>query len=172
MKKRSFSLILALVLALCMLTGCGPATAGPDDGSAGDGGDEVLTLEYAEGTVLRMATGYNNAKTGLFFDAEVAGEGITLADGVTYQAGDLKPTWVEVQNVLKVAFENKYPVCHIRKQHAGNPFDDICYLKFKRVVWVKKCSGAGKIENKAEYCSTHTYDKVIYNFFMFFINPP
>lgn len=108
MKKRSFSLILALVLALCMLTGCGPATAGPDDGSAGDGGDEVLALEYAEGTVLRMATGYNNAKTGLFFDAEVAGEGITLADGVTYQAGDLKPTWVEVQNVLKVAFENKY----------------------------------------------------------------
>ncbi len=108
MKKRSFSLILALVLALCMLTGCGPATAGSDEGTAGDGGDEVLALEYAEGTVLRMATGYNNAKTGLFFDAEVAGEGITLADGVTYQAGDLKPTWVEVQNVLKVAFENKY----------------------------------------------------------------
>ena len=27
-------------------------------------------LSYAEGTVLRMATGYNNAKTGLFFDAE------------------------------------------------------------------------------------------------------
>ena len=26
-------------------------------------------LTYAEGTVLRMATGYNNTKTGLFFDA-------------------------------------------------------------------------------------------------------
>ena len=59
-------------------------------------------LTYAEGTVLRMATGYNNAKTGLFFNAEVAGEGITLADGNTYNAGDLKPTWVEVQNVLNV----------------------------------------------------------------------
>ena len=65
-------------------------------------------LEYAEGTVLRMATGYNNAQTGLFFDAKVAGEGITLADGNTYHTGDLKPTWVEVQNVLKVKFENKY----------------------------------------------------------------
>ena len=68
----------------------------------------VCELEYAEGTVLRMATGYNSAKTGMFFDAETAGEGITLADGNTYQAGDLKPTWVEVQNVLGVAFENKY----------------------------------------------------------------
>ena len=65
-------------------------------------------LPYAEGTVLRMATGYNSAKTGLFFDAETAGEGITLADGKTYNSGDLKPTWVEVQNVLGIVFENKY----------------------------------------------------------------
>jgi len=68
----------------------------------------VCELEYADGTVLRMATGYNNKKTGMFFDAEVAGEGVTLADGNTYQAGDLKPTWVEVQKVLGVVFENKY----------------------------------------------------------------
>ena len=68
----------------------------------------VCELEYAEGTVLRMATGYNSAKTGMFFDAETAGEGVTLADGKTYQAGDLKPTWVEVQNVLGIVFENKY----------------------------------------------------------------
>ena len=65
-------------------------------------------LSYADGTVLRMATGYNSAKTGLFFDAETAGAGITLADGKTYNSGDLKPTWVEVQNVLGVVFENKY----------------------------------------------------------------
>ncbi len=65
-------------------------------------------LTYAEGTVLRMATGYNNAKTGLFFDAEVAGEGVVLADGVTYHSGDLKPTWVEVQKELGVTFEDKY----------------------------------------------------------------
>ena len=61
-----------------------------------------------EPVVLRMATGYNNAKTGLFFDASVAGDGITLADGKTYFTGDLKPTWVKVQEVLNVKFENQY----------------------------------------------------------------
>ena len=68
----------------------------------------VSTAVAEEPIVLRMATGYNNAKTGLFFDASVAGEGVTLADGVTYHTGDLKPTWVEVQKVLNVVFENKY----------------------------------------------------------------
>ena len=90
----------------------------PDDGgeTPDDGGEkpvepeEDLTfdLPYAEGTVLRMATGYNNAKTGLSFDASIAGEGITLADGKTYNTGDLKPTWVEVQNVLKFVIDDKY----------------------------------------------------------------
>jgi len=70
--------------------------------------DLTFKLPYAEGTTLRMATGYNNAKTGLFFDAEVAKDGITLADGNTYHTGDLKPTWVEVKRVLKIDFENKY----------------------------------------------------------------
>ena len=68
----------------------------------------VSTAVAEEPVVLRMATGYNNAKTGLFFDASVAGEGVTLADGITYHTGDLKPTWVEVQNKLNVVFENKY----------------------------------------------------------------
>jgi len=65
-------------------------------------------LTYAEGTVLRMATGYNSTKTGLSLEASVAGEGITLADGITYHAGDLKPTWVEVEKVLNVKFEDLY----------------------------------------------------------------
>ena len=131
-KSKILSLVLAAALSVGTLAGCGapavedlPTTdagtqTGTQTGSETTGGDattttptdpvveEVLKLEYATGTTLRMATGYNNAKTGLFFDAEVAGEGITLADGITYQAGDLKPTWVEVQNVLGVAFENKY----------------------------------------------------------------
>ena len=67
-----------------------------------------LDCGYNYGTILRMATGYNNAKTGLFFDASVAGEGIQLADGKLYYAGDLKPTWVEVQNQLGIKFENYY----------------------------------------------------------------
>ena len=71
-----------------------------------------------EPVVLRMATGYNNAKTGLFFDASVAGDGITLADGKTYFTGDLKPTWVKVQEVLNVKFENQY-----QGNSASNEFD-------------------------------------------------
>ena len=65
-------------------------------------------LPYAEGTELRMGTGYNNAKTGLVFDAEVAGEGITLANGVTYNTGDLKPTWVAIQDTLGIKFVSVY----------------------------------------------------------------
>lgn len=83
-----------------------------DNSESNNGGDTVVDtpaeLTFAEGTVLRMATGYNKANTGLFFDAETAGEGITLADGVTYNTGSLKPTWVEVQNVLGMVFEDKY----------------------------------------------------------------
>lgn len=121
---------IAATLAASMLAGCAevptdPATttaAGGNNGggdtttAAGDSGNNNDTpatpaaeeLTFAAGTVLRMATGYNNAKTGLFFDPDTAGEGVTLADGKTYQSGDLKPTWVEVQNKLGMTFENKY----------------------------------------------------------------
>ena len=78
----------------------------PDDPKPEE--DLTFKLPYAEGTVLRMATGYNSADTGISFSSKIAGEGITLADGKTYNAGDLKPTWVEVQNVLNVVFEDKY----------------------------------------------------------------
>ncbi len=88
--------LVTLILAVMLLASCFAASTA----------EELLPFE--KGTVLRMATGYNNMKTGLFFDAEVAGEGITLADGKTYHAGDLKPTWVEVENVLGMKFEDKY----------------------------------------------------------------
>ncbi len=115
-KTRIIALLLVLVMVMgVVLTGCKKPDAGnggAGNGGAGNGGNEeedlTFKLEYADNTVLRMATGYNSTKTGLFFDAETAGEGITLADGKTYKTGDLKPTWVEVQNVLKVKFENKY----------------------------------------------------------------
>ncbi len=92
--KRIVSMLMALALTATLFVSTAVA--------------ETAGLPYANGTVLRMATGYNNAKTGLFFDASVAGEGVTLADGVTYHTGDLKPTWVAVQNKLNVVFENQY----------------------------------------------------------------
>lgn len=65
-------------------------------------------LTFKDGTVLRMACGYNNAKTGMRFAADVAGEGVTLADGVTYHTDDFKPTWVEVQKLLGFTIEDYY----------------------------------------------------------------
>ena len=93
---KKFSKVLSLLLAVMMVLSV-MSFANAEEG-----------LAYEAGTVLRMATGYNNAKTGLFFDAEIAGEGVTLADGNTYHSGDLKPTWVAVQEKLNVVFENKY----------------------------------------------------------------
>ena len=127
--KRVLALLLAMCMMLAALAGCGGQLNVEDPGNSGtenvnpgtnnnndtpntdptpDPEPEVDPLTFVAGTILRMATGYNNAKTGLFFDADVAGEGITLADGKTYQSGDLKPTWVEVQNRLGMVFENLY----------------------------------------------------------------
>lgn len=69
----------------------------------------MVAFANAESTVtLRMATGYNSVKTGITFDPETAGEGITLADGKTYNTGDLKPTWKALEEILGVTFESKY----------------------------------------------------------------
>ncbi len=116
---RIMSMLLVICMVAALFAGCGnklvvetqpaaPATpAAPGETVAAET-PAVDPLAFAQGTELRMATGYNSKKTGLFFDAEVAGEGVTLADGVTYQAGDLKPTWVEVQNRLGMVFVDKY----------------------------------------------------------------
>ena len=115
-KNRIIALLLVLVMSMSIvLTGCIKPPV--DDGDKNDPTptptpEEDLTfdLEYAEGTVLRMATGYNSKATGLFFhpDQFKNFDSITLADGNTYHSGDLKPTWVEVQKVLNVVFENHY----------------------------------------------------------------
>ena len=65
-------------------------------------------LVYADGTTLRIAAGYNSRANALTFEADKAGEGVTLADGKTYHTGDLKPTWVEVENLLKIKIEDKF----------------------------------------------------------------
>ena len=113
--RRLLALLLVLVMSMSMvLTSCikKPPVVNPDPKPPVDNTpveDLTFKLTYADGTVLRMATGYNNTKTGLSFTADSGiGEGITLADGKTYHVGDLKPTWVEVQNILNVVFEDKY----------------------------------------------------------------
>ncbi len=76
------------------------------------------SLPYEPGTTLRMATGYNNAKTGLRFDPDIAKDGIILADGKTYNSGDFKPTWVTVMENLNIQIVDKY-----QGNGAGAEFD-------------------------------------------------
>ena len=169
--KSLIALLLVVSMVAVLLAGCGnkidvnqyqqpqqaqqtpAAPAAPAQPSAAEPAkEEKPELTYANGTVLRMATGYNSTKTGLSFDAEVAGDGITLADGKTYHAGDLKPTWVEVQNVLNISIEDKY-----QGNSAANEFD---YWK-ERLGEVDVVSGtaskltefgeAGSVVNIGEY---------------------
>ena len=177
MKKRILSLVLVAAMSVGMMacgskggglvdstqtpsTGSTSTTNTGNTGSTSNTGNTANTetttpakkLEYAPGTVLRMATGYNSAKTGMFFDAETAGAGVTLADGKTYQSGDLKPTWVEVQNVLGVVFENKY-----QGNSAANEYK---YWKEKldqvdvvsgNATGLTEAGEAGEVVNIAEY---------------------
>ena len=66
----------------------------------GTGDAPVGGSRQREDVTLRWPIGYNNANTGLAFSPDIAGEGITLADGNTYHTGDLKPTWVEMEKIL------------------------------------------------------------------------
>ena len=104
MKAKSISaMLLAVITTAAACTGCGvkpesdassskaeTSAAGTDSGAEDSGAaesEELLT--YADGTVLRMACGYNSDKTGMSFTADLAGEGITLADGKSYNSGDM-----------------------------------------------------------------------------------
>ena len=96
--KKSFLTVLLALVAICSLMANGGKEISVQETPAATPApvveekvEETKTLTYADGTVLRMATGYNSKKTGLSFDADTAGAGIELA-GVMYHAGDLKPT--------------------------------------------------------------------------------
>lgn len=78
---------------------------------------EVNKLEYAEGTILRIAAGYSGTNTAITFkDPNTMAAGgdqysngvLTLADGKQYIIGDLKPTWVQVSNNLGITFQDEY----------------------------------------------------------------
>lgn len=108
--KKTFLMLLIVLLSISTVFAGGAGEIKVDENPAETQQvekTEVAKLTFAPGTVLRMATGYNSKKTGLFYDADTVKDGLELA-GKTYYAGDLKPTWVEVENILGVKFEDKY----------------------------------------------------------------
>ncbi|MDE7361991.1 MAG: hypothetical protein K2N38_08675 [Oscillospiraceae bacterium] len=126
----------------------------PDDGNSTPDTPpaEGPALEFAPGTVLRMATGYNSPKTGLFFDSETAGSGVTLANGKTYNTGDLKPTWVAVQEKLGMEFEDKYQGNNGTKEYEywQNQLDQIDMLSSTASL-LTEGGVAGQFVNLADY---------------------
>ncbi len=98
--KKLLSLALVLVMMLTLVACPKPPVPGPDP-------DPTFDLEYAEGTVLRMATGYQKTTQGISFkDASVFNgqDSMVLADGKEYRVGDLKPTWAELSDRLGIDF--------------------------------------------------------------------
>ncbi len=181
MKKRILSLVLVLAMSVGMMA-CGskgnelvdPTKAPVENNNAGTTNNDnnagttnndnqqaeatatpapAKKLEYAAGTELRLATGYNKRNAAITFDPEIVGEGVTLADGKTYHAGDLKPTWVELESILNVKFVDKFT-------GAGSDAKEFDYWK-EQLDQVDFVSGsasqlseagvAGTIVNIAEY---------------------
>jgi len=155
---KRYSPFIALLTAVSLLCGCSGKTGGnlPQPSAVPTDYEMETTipeeLNYAKGTVLRMATGYNSPQTGLSFDAETAGGGITLADGVTYHAGELKPTWVEVEKRLNIIIEDKYQGNSAGKELAywSERMDEIDLVSGSADS-LTKAGEAGKLVNIAEY---------------------
>lgn len=160
--KKLICMLLVLVLAISCFAGCAKEAPKATDpvttpGSTAPqvttpGATEPEKLEYAAGTELRMATGYNNSKTGLWFDADTAKDGITLSDGKTYHTGDLKPTWVEVESVLGIKLSNQYQGNSATKefeywQERLNEVDMVSV----NLVAANEAGVDGKLVNIAEY---------------------
>ena len=108
-------LVMMLTLVACPEPPVPPTPSGSSSSSITGGGsddpDPVFKLEYAAGTVLRMATGYQKTTQGISFKDSSVFKGnptLTLADGKTYKVGDLKPTWAELEVRLGVKFEDKW----------------------------------------------------------------
>ncbi len=164
MKAKSISaMLLAVIMTATAFTGCGvkPESSTPDSKTESSAsGDESSTedstgedlLTYADGTVLRMACGYNSDKTGMSFTADLAGEGITLADGKSYNSGDLKPTWQAVEELLKIKIEDKYQgnKASDEYQYWDAQLDQIDMLSGTATL-LSENGQQGKLINLAEY---------------------
>ena len=144
-KSKLITIALAAVMAFSLVA-CNP-TPTPDPNPT-----PAPKLEYADGTVLRMATGYNSAKTGIAFDAATAGAGVTLADGKTYHTGDLKPTWQELEKVLKVEFEDNYQGKSAKEEWGyWEPQLEKVDMVSGTTALLNEAGAAGKVVNIAEY---------------------
>ena len=136
--RSALAILLVIAMTLALLTGCGPQiptgdnntnnptntnnpanTNNPVNTDNGGGGGtenppaETVYDKYAPGTELKMAFGYNSTDAAISFSANIIseygnGSVIKLSNGKEYRAGELKPTWQELQNRLNISFVDVY----------------------------------------------------------------
>ena len=132
-----------------------PDTSKPEETEPAETEPAGDLLPFEKGTVLRMSCGYNNAKTGMRFDADVAGEGVKLADGITYHAGDFKPTWVAIQDKFGFVIEDYYAGDKDTDNYTKWTVDDETLKTIDMfsgsASQLQEGGAAGKIVNIAEY---------------------
>ncbi len=73
--------------------------------------DENHRLTYAEGTAISVNAGNGTSASSCqsiaYRESELSGS-VKMPDGVTYNAGDLKPAWAALQSQLKVNISDTY----------------------------------------------------------------
>ena len=149
MKKfRLIALVLALVMMLSVFVSCDD----PEDTPPTPPDEPSYDLVYTPGITLRMACGYNSKDTGMRFDASIAKDGITLADGNTYHTGDFKPNWVALMDKLQINIDDQY-----QGKSASGEYDywqeklDQIDVLSGTASKLSEAGVAGKIVNLAEY---------------------
>ena len=176
--KSAFAILLVIAMVMALLAGCGPQiptgentnppgsnTSNPSGGQtqnpSGGGGGEQSTddvySKYAPGTELKMAFGYNSTDCAISFNANIIseygnGSTIKLSNGKEYRAGELKPTWQELQDRLNISFVDVY--------QGNNPANEWAYwenqLDQLQVIYgnlstLNNAGLAGSLVNIADY---------------------
>ena len=150
--KKTIKLVVLLLAVLMALVGC--ASGGNGGNTPSEEPTPAEELTYEDGTELRVAAGYQKANEAISFqDAEITGEGITLADGVTYHTGDLKPRWQYLSDALKIPFTDKFSGAgSAAKEFAvrENQLDQVDVVAGSAAV-LGAAGAEGKLVNLAEY---------------------
>lgn len=112
-------------------------------------------LSYADNTELRVAAGYNNLNTAISFkDSMIVGEGVTLSDGVTYHLNDLKPTWKQISDDMKIKFSDIYQGNSAANEYQywieGNKTSEVDIVS-GTATKLQEGGVAGKLVNLANY---------------------
>lgn len=130
-------------------------------GHSTDSDPEPLT--YAEGTVLRIAAGYQKPEHAISFQNDkyikeldgTTGQ-ITLPDGKTYKNGDLKPTWQQISDDMGIIFEDKFTGAGSAKEEFSyweKQLDQVDIIAGSANV-LQEAGEQGKLINIADYLNS------------------